>query len=417
MVRMVARLIAVALFALSLPLAAQAKTFYWISHGSPADPVWTYFLAGANSGRRTPARPSRPRSTTATSPRSRRRCAPPSPPRPTASSPPAPIPAASSRSSRKRARPDIPIINFNTPDPKVNFNAYVGGDYVVFGKALGAISRRPQAGEVRRLRLDAGRGARRELRRQEKKGIATRVQAARHHLGSHRRRRSTRRSHHRAWATTSPPTARRSRRSSASATWSTGSIKRVFDQVGVKPGEIPVVGWGNSLDTTQEVLNGYVNAAQWQDPQATSYVALSLAAMAASGIPPGFNIIDRRALREATRRRSTTRSCRASKPTRKSASRASRACAAARGRAPSTTFRPLRGARRIAALLPVTATLTQTLCSSDRHRSRGRNSARSCCSILELVGLLGDQSRFPVAAQHPQHAGLHGRTRPDRARR
>jgi simple sugar transport system substrate-binding protein len=26
---------------------ANAKTFYWISHGSPADPVWTYFLAGA----------------------------------------------------------------------------------------------------------------------------------------------------------------------------------------------------------------------------------------------------------------------------------------------------------------------------------------------------------------------------------
>ena len=70
----------------------------------------------------------------------------------------------------------------------------------------------------------------------------------------------------------------------------TGSIKRVFDQVGVKPGEIPVVGWGNSLDTTQEVMEGYVNAAQWQDPQATSYMALSLAAMAASDIPPGFDI-------------------------------------------------------------------------------------------------------------------------------
>ena len=65
----------------------------------------------------------------------------------------------------------------------------------------------------------------------------------------------------------------------------------MFDQVGVKPGEIPVVGWGNSLDTTQEVLNGYVNAAQWQDPQATSYIGLSLAAMAAGGIPPGFNVI------------------------------------------------------------------------------------------------------------------------------
>ena len=34
----------------------------------------------------------------------------------------------------------------------------------------------------------------------------------------------------------------------------TGSIKRVFDQVGVKPGEIPVVGWGNSQDTTAEVM-------------------------------------------------------------------------------------------------------------------------------------------------------------------
>ena len=28
----------------------------------------------------------------------------------------------------------IPIINFNTPDPKANFNAYVGGDNVTFGK-------------------------------------------------------------------------------------------------------------------------------------------------------------------------------------------------------------------------------------------------------------------------------------------
>ena len=26
---------------------AWAKTFYWVSHGSPADPVWTYFLQGA----------------------------------------------------------------------------------------------------------------------------------------------------------------------------------------------------------------------------------------------------------------------------------------------------------------------------------------------------------------------------------
>ena len=71
----------------------------------------------------------------------------------------------------------------------------------------------------------------------------------------------------------------------------TGSIKRVFDQVGVKPGDIPVVGWGNSRDTTAEVVDGYVNAGMWQDPQATSYMALSVAAMAAGGVPPGFNVI------------------------------------------------------------------------------------------------------------------------------
>ncbi len=70
----------------------------------------------------------------------------------------------------------------------------------------------------------------------------------------------------------------------------TGSIARVFDQVGLKAGSIPVVGWGNSVDTTQEVLNGYVNAAQWADPLATSYMALSVAAMEASNIPAGFNV-------------------------------------------------------------------------------------------------------------------------------
>ncbi len=71
----------------------------------------------------------------------------------------------------------------------------------------------------------------------------------------------------------------------------TGSIKRVFDQVGIAPGAIPVVGWGNSPDTAQEILDGYVNAGMWQDPQATSYMGLSMAAMAASGIPPGFDIL------------------------------------------------------------------------------------------------------------------------------
>ena len=40
-------LVAGAAMALALPAMAEAKTFYWISHGGPADPVWTYFLQGA----------------------------------------------------------------------------------------------------------------------------------------------------------------------------------------------------------------------------------------------------------------------------------------------------------------------------------------------------------------------------------
>src|SRR3954451_17763991 len=47
MLRKLAILALAAFAALAMPLAAQAKTIYWISHGSPADPVWTYFLAGA----------------------------------------------------------------------------------------------------------------------------------------------------------------------------------------------------------------------------------------------------------------------------------------------------------------------------------------------------------------------------------
>ena len=71
----------------------------------------------------------------------------------------------------------------------------------------------------------------------------------------------------------------------------TGSVARVWDQVGVAAGEIPVVGWGNSVDTAQEILDGYVHAGMWQDPQMTSYVGLSLAAAASAGYPIGFDVL------------------------------------------------------------------------------------------------------------------------------
>jgi simple sugar transport system substrate-binding protein len=68
------------------------------------------------------------------------------------------------------------------------------------------------------------------------------------------------------------------------------SIKRVFDAAGVKAGSVPVVGWGNSKDTAEEVKTGYVNAAAWQFPSAQGFMPVALLSLAASGEPIGYDI-------------------------------------------------------------------------------------------------------------------------------
>jgi simple sugar transport system substrate-binding protein len=68
------------------------------------------------------------------------------------------------------------------------------------------------------------------------------------------------------------------------------SIKRVFDGAGVAPGSIPVVGWGNSKDTAEEVRDGYVNAAAWQFPSAQGFMPVALLGLAAAGEPIGYDI-------------------------------------------------------------------------------------------------------------------------------
>ena len=72
----------------------------------------------------------------------------------------------------------------------------------------------------------------------------------------------------------------------------TGSIKRVFDRVGIKPrARIPVVGWGNST-------RHHAGSAGWlrecrpvAGPAGNQLHGTLDCAMAASGIPTGFNII------------------------------------------------------------------------------------------------------------------------------
>jgi len=183
----------------------------------------------------------------------------------------------------------IPVINFNTPDAKVNFNAYVGVDLPSVGRGWAQYlvdHKLVKSGDFVWMPVEVP-GASYGV--EEEKAISAVFKPL-----------------NITWEVTDATldqanvisrmsdylTANRKKIKAIIGLGDlvTGSIKRVFDQVGVKPGEIPVVGWGNSRDTTGEVMEGYVNAAQWQDPQATSYLALSLANMATDGIPPGFDI-------------------------------------------------------------------------------------------------------------------------------
>jgi simple sugar transport system substrate-binding protein len=278
------------LLALVVPMAAQAKTIYWISHGGPADPVWTYFLAGADQWAKDTGQTVKTSFHNGDVPSQQEAIRAAIAAKADAIVTTSPDPGSLVDVVKEARDAGIPVINFNTPDAKVNFNAYVGADLMVVGRGWAQFM-------VDKAGLKSGDfvwmpveipGASYGV--EEEKGIAEVFKP----LGI-------------TWEVTEATldqadaisrmsdyiTANRAKIKGIIGLGDlvTGSIKRVFDQVGVKPGEIPVVGWGNSLDTTQEVLTGYVNAGQWQDPQATSYLALSLALMATDGIPPGFSII------------------------------------------------------------------------------------------------------------------------------
>jgi len=278
--------------AVYLPTAsvAYARTFYWISHGSPADPVWTYFLAGAKQWEKDTGNTVNTSFHSGDVPSHQEAVRAAIAAKADGIVTSSPDPGSLVEVVKEAHDANIPIININTPDPSADFDAYVGGDLVAVGKGWAQYlvdGGLVKAGDFVWMPVEVP-GATYGV--QEEEGIASVFKP----MGI-------------TWEVTEATldqaevisrmsdylTANRQKVKAIIGLGDlvTGSIKRVFDQVGVKAGEIPVVGWGNSLDTTQEVLNGYVNAAQWQDPQATSYVALSLAAMAGSGIPPGFNVI------------------------------------------------------------------------------------------------------------------------------
>lgn len=270
--------------------AAEGKTFYWVSHGGPADPVWTYFLQGAEAYAKTsgntvntsfhsgdvPSQQEAVRAAIAAG--ADGICS------------TSPDPGSMVDVVAEARAAGIPIINFNTSDSAPNWNAYVGGDLKAVGRAWAQYlvdHELVKAGDFVWMPVEvpgASYGVEEEAGIKEvfePLGITWEVTDATLDQAEVITR------------MTDYVTANRDKIKAMIGLGDmvTGSVKRVWDQAGVQPGEIPVVGWGNSLDTTQEVMDGYVNAGMWQDPQATSYLCLSALQMEGDGIPLGFNII------------------------------------------------------------------------------------------------------------------------------
>ena len=270
--------------------AQEAKTFYWISHGGPADPVWTYFLQGAeqwatDTGHTVntsffsgdvPSQQEAVRAAIAAG--ADGICS------------TSPDPGSMVDVVAEARAAGIPIVNFNTSDDAPDWTGYVGGDLQEVCRQWAQYlvdNGHVEEGDFVWMPVEVP-GASYGV--EEEKGIASVFEP----LGI-------------TWEVTDATldqaeviqrmtdyvTANRDRIDAMIGLGDmvTGSVVRVWNQAGVQPGEIPVVGWGNSLDTTQGVMDGYILAAMWQDPQATSYMCLSAALMETSGIPMGFDVI------------------------------------------------------------------------------------------------------------------------------
>jgi len=274
----------------SLAQDGETRTFYWVSHGGPADPVWTYFLQGAqdwaedtghtvNTSFHSGDVPSQQEAVRAAiAAGADGICS------------TSPDPGSMVDVVAEAREAGIPIINFNTPDDAPDWNAYVGGDLNAVGRAWAQYlvdNGHVSEGDFVWMPVEVP-GASYGV--EEEKGIAEIFEP----MGI-------------TWEVTDATldqaevitrmtdyiTANRDRISAMIGLGDmvTGSVQRVWNQAGLEPGSIPVVGWGNSLDTTQAVMDGFVSAAMWQDPQATSYMCLSGLLMETSSIPMGFNVI------------------------------------------------------------------------------------------------------------------------------
>jgi simple sugar transport system substrate-binding protein len=114
---------------------AEPKTFYWISHGGPADPVWTYFLQGAEQWATDTGHTVRTSFHSGDVPSQQEavRAAIAAGADGICSTSPDPGSLVEVVAEARAA--GIPVVNFNTPDAAPDWNAYVGGDLMFVGRS------------------------------------------------------------------------------------------------------------------------------------------------------------------------------------------------------------------------------------------------------------------------------------------
>jgi simple sugar transport system substrate-binding protein len=266
------------------------SSYYWVSHGSPTDPVWTLFLQGAKQWSKDTGNEVHTSFHSGDVPSQQEavRAAISAHAKGIVTS--TPDPGSLTKVIAEAHAASIPVVILNTDDKSSGRDAYVGGDNVAAGRRLAQYlvdHNFVKQGDFVWTPVEVPGATYQTLQTQgfdsvfKPLGITTEITETKLDQAEVISR----------MADYLVANRKKIKAIYCIGDLTSGSIKRVFDQVGIKPGEIPVVGWGNSIDTAQEVIDGYVNAAMWQDPLASSYMALSVASMAASGIPPGFDII------------------------------------------------------------------------------------------------------------------------------
>ena len=179
-------LLASLVLALVIPAAAQAKTFYWISHGGPADPVWTYFLAGAEQWAKDTGQTVNTSFHNGDVPSQQEAVRAAIAAKADAIVTTSPDPGSLVEVVKEARAAGIPIINFNTPDPAADFNAYVGADLHVVGRGWAQYlvdKGLVKSGDFVWMPVEVPG---RQLWRPGGRRHRQRLQAAQHHLGSHR---------------------------------------------------------------------------------------------------------------------------------------------------------------------------------------------------------------------------------------